>query len=103
VTDFAPFLNADEIFLDSKKTFFRALGYNWASVQTLLLPQVWQKDREARRKGIAGNLKGEGRLMGGLLVVTADNGVVYQFQEKFFGDHASLDEVLLAVGGSSKM
>ena len=48
----------------------------------------------AREKGIAGNFKGEGRILGRLLVVSERQGIVFQYDEKEFGDHADVKDVL---------
>lgn len=43
-------------------------------------------------------MKGEGRLLGGVLVVgPAKTGVVFEHREKEFGDHANTKDVLDAV------
>lgn len=42
-------------------------------------------------------MKGEGRRLGGLLVVDKEGQVKYSYLEKVFGDHAPMDEVLAAV------
>ena len=50
----------------------------------------------ARGKGFEGNMDGEGRILGGLVVVSKEKGVVYYYAEKEFGDHADIKEVLKA-------
>lgn len=49
----------------------------------LLMPSVISNIRRARAKGVEGNMVGEGRLLGGLLVVGAgESGVVFEHREK---------------------
>jgi hypothetical protein len=43
-------------------------------------------------------MDGEGRLMGGLFVVgAADQGVLLEYREKVWGDHADIEDVRAAV------
>jgi len=43
-------------------------------------------------------MEGEGRLLGGVLVIgPGDQGVLFEYKEKVWGDHADLNEVLEAV------
>ena len=55
---------------------------------------VWKSLFRAKNKGIDGNMKGEGRILGRLLVVSEKKGIVFQYDEKEFGDHADLKDVL---------
>ena len=57
---------------------------------------VWQSVFRAKGKGIVGNFQGEGRILGRLLVVNERKEIVFQYDEKEFGDHADLNEVLIA-------
>ena len=49
-----------------------------------------------KQRGIVGNFEGEGRILGRLLVVSERKGIVFQYDEKEFGDHADLQDVLIA-------
>ena len=58
----------------------------------------WSRYRKATGQIGRGNMKGEGRLLGGVLVVgPGETGVVYDYREKEFGDHAPVEEVVEAV------
>lgn len=49
----------------------------------MLKPSVINNVKRAKAKGVVGNLKGEGKLLGGLLVVGAGNsGVAFEHREK---------------------
>lgn len=59
-----------------------ALGMRWQGLSGTLLPSVLSNVRRAKAKGISGNMAGEGRLLGGLLVVGAgEAGVVFEHRE----------------------
>lgn len=48
----------------------------------MLKPSVIKNVKRVRNRGVEGNLKGEGRLLGGLLVVGAGNsGVSFEHRE----------------------
>lgn len=57
-----------------------ALGMRWEGLSSLMKPSVIQNAKRASAKGVKGNLKGEGRLLGGLLVVGGD-GVAFEHRE----------------------
>jgi len=59
---------------------------------------LWKHASEAKKAGVTKhNLNGEGLIMGGLLVMKPGNkGVQYQFQERNFGDHAPIEDVIAA-------
>ena len=52
----------------------------------------------ARSGGFSGNMEGDGTLLGGTLVVgPRDQGILFQYQAKEFGDHAPLHDIATAV------
>jgi hypothetical protein len=70
-----------EIYFDSDKSFFKSIGNNWASLFQLLHPKFISNTLRARSKNIGGNLEGEGRLLGGLLVMRPqEKGIEYVFK-----------------------
>ncbi|KAM3570357.1 hypothetical protein VYU27_007580 [Nannochloropsis oceanica] len=87
-----------DTFLDEGRMFQKFLGDRWLGVQGMLYPSVWRNGSRATKKypTLEGDLKGEGRRLGGLLVVDGKGDVVYQYNEKVFGDHAPMDEVFEA-------
>ncbi|CAB4070299.1 Peroxiredoxin-like 2A [Lepeophtheirus salmonis] len=49
----------------------------------------------AWRKGVSGNLEGDGSLLGGTFVMgPGSEGVLYEHRETYFGDHVNMTEVL---------
>ena len=53
----------------------------------------------ARSGGFSGNTEGDGTLLGGTLVMgTLQEGILFQYQAREFGDHAPLDDIEAAVG-----
>lgn len=56
----------------------------------MMKPSVFKNGKRASDRGVKGNFKGEGRLLGGLLVVGAgDSGVDFEHREKVGRAHAS--------------
>lgn len=88
------------VVLDEKREFFvSVLGNRWlADVKAgFALKDVQANAKRATAAGFPGNMKGEGRLLGGVLVVgPEDRGVVWQCQERVWGDHAPVADVLQA-------
>lgn len=97
--EFREVFNGD-IFVDDKKTFFQAgnRGAHMTIREALFSPQVWKNVFRALKNGHRNTSGGEGQLMGGLLVMGAgDQGELFEYREKVFGDHANHDDVLAAV------
>jgi hypothetical protein len=88
LSDFEKYFNHNDIFLDEKKEFHSALGNHSMLNQRLhswnpltLYTDFKKLMGRMEKKGIKGNLKGEGLLKGGLFIVTPTAGVVYQHHE----------------------
>lgn len=99
----------DEVFMDSEKRFFLALGggeaykpYSVASFLAMLV-NPFSKSRtkgalsQADQEGVPGNMKGEGFISGGVYVVRQDGKAAYAFLEEDTGDRAPVDDVVEAV------
>lgn len=76
------------IYIDIEKEFYSALGGKSLLAQPLTTWNPFQlysdfKAMSARLKNkkVDGNLKGEGLLKGGLIIVTAKDGVIYEHKE----------------------
>jgi len=94
----------DELYLDKEMGFFKAVAggkVKKGNLSTFLNPfsTVWKRVTEAKEAGVqTQNLNGEGKILGGLLVMRpGSRGVEYQFQERNFGDSAPVEDVLKAV------
>ena len=52
----------------------------------------------ARSGGFSGNMEGDGTLLGGTVVMgTPQQGILFQYQAKEFGDHAPFEDIETAV------
>jgi len=83
------------VFLDRQRRFYGP-DERWMGWSGFLRWGVWANIYRSNRAGFEGNLKGEGRLLGGLFVIGNDR-VLYQHQESEWGDHADYEKVLEAV------
>jgi len=98
VDEFRPYLQNLPIYLDDNKRFFEAIGDRWLGLTGFFKPSVWANLNRAKKKGFEGNMQGEGRLLGGVLVVgPKDTGILYEHREEVWGDHADLEEVVAVV------
>lgn len=87
------------VYLDSDMAMFKTVHggkLRKNSVLNLLNPAVWARGRRASKDVEDSNFKGEGLILGGLMVVDTNGKVVYSFAEQDFGVHAPQDEVLAA-------
>lgn len=93
VDKFRPFFNGP-IYLDSERRFYGPKE-RWMFLSGFIRPSVWSSIFRAQGKGIEGNMKGEGRLLGGVFVVGAgDSGILLEHRESEFGDHVNMTAVL---------
>jgi len=95
--EFQPYLNAS-VYFDENKEFFDAIGNRWVGLDFIFhLPSIIRNGRRASNEGFKGNYEGEGRLLGGVLVIgPGTQGVIFDYREKEFGDHPDPQEVLKA-------
>ena len=64
----------------------------------LLRLSVVQSFLRARSGGFSGNVEGDGTLLGATLVLgSGDQGILFQYQAREFGDHAPLHNISTAV------
>lgn len=96
ITAFRPFFPGGQLFLDPDRGIYKAMGDLYLGLGGFFLPSVWSNLRRAKDKQVEGNMEGEGRYLGGLLIVE-NNNVVYEYKEKVWGDHAPLDQVTKAL------
>ncbi|KAL3876329.1 hypothetical protein ACJMK2_034191 [Sinanodonta woodiana] len=102
VSDFKSFFKGD-VFLDLDKIFYGPVK-RWASLFDLLRFGVLKNGYRVFQKQIPVDLVGEGRLLGGLFVIGPGNqGIIFQYHEKEFGDHASLQDVQDAIRNIKKI
>jgi peroxiredoxin len=102
IKDFTSKFWPGDIFFDEKKELFASLSngeIRKLAMTDLLNPfsAAWKNVRRAKKVVTDHNLKGEGLIPGGLMVLrSGTGGVVYAHQEATFGDHAPMNEVLAA-------
>lgn len=96
VQDFRPHF-AGDIYVDEKQHFYGPLRRKMGALGFLRVG-VWQNFLRARRSGYQGNMNGEGFILGGVFVIgPGDQGILLEHQEKEFGDHVNIGDVLEAV------
>lgn len=97
VEEFRSFFKGD-IFLDKERKFYGPKERRMGLLSGLFSPSVWSSVYRANKKGVSGDLKGEGRILGGLYIIgSGQKGILLDYQEKFFGDHASESAILNAI------
>jgi hypothetical protein len=86
---------SDELYLDEEMAFYKAIGGGEVAQKGLLAlvsSEVRANNRRSKayiaEHGLDSNLSGEGMILGGLLVLRADEGgIVMQKNESTFGTH----------------
>ncbi|KAK3816020.1 MAG: hypothetical protein J3Q66DRAFT_341393 [Benniella sp.] len=89
-----------KVFFDPEKGFYKAFGgghLRTGGWEQLIRPTFWVNLVRNKRSGVKGNFEGDGSILGGLLVLNAnDGGIAYEHIEKIWGDIARADKVLAA-------
>uniref|UniRef100_A0A7M7NEU3 Peroxiredoxin-like 2A n=1 Tax=Strongylocentrotus purpuratus TaxID=7668 RepID=A0A7M7NEU3_STRPU len=94
--EFLPFFSG-EVFLDTETRFYGEEKRNMSLVGLLRISTLLQV-RENKKQGIQGNYIGNGLTLGGIFVIgPGDQGVLLEYRNKDFSDHASNEKVLEAV------
>lgn len=93
--------NGDAIYLNSDRSLFAAINPDrkvakQSLLKGLLSMDMWKRIRQAKNSGVEGNLAGEGKILGGILLMSPKSGTKWCRNEKSFGDHASNEEILAA-------
>ena len=91
------YFNGNPIYLDEEKEFYKAQGNRWLGLYALLWPSVISAIRRNGKTNVKGNTRGEGRLLGGLLVMSSE-AILFEHREEYFGDLATIDSIKMAVG-----
>ncbi|KAG0004317.1 hypothetical protein BGZ65_000582 [Modicella reniformis] len=89
-----------KVFFDTEKGFYQALGggrLRTGGWEQLIRPTFWVNLVRNKRSGVQGNFEGDGSILGGLLIVNAnEGGIAYEHIEEVWGDIAGADKVLAA-------
>jgi len=79
------FFKGGELYLDSKRDFYRALGHGKFRTMGLSNFFSWSFIKnfiDLKKKGVDGNMVGEGSIQGGVFVIgPGEQGVIYAHQE----------------------
>ena len=99
-TSLDPFINNyfhnGKVYLDEDRVFSKVLGSKKLGLGALFSPSMWKAVSRQRSKypELEGDLKGEGRFLGGVVFIGRGNdGVLYSYNEKHFGDNPDLQEI----------
>lgn len=102
------FWPSDPIYLNSDLSLFAGIHDDrkirkQGILSGLFSADMWRRARQAKAAGVEGNLKGEGRILGGILLMgRGETGPRWIRTEKSFGNHASNAEILTAIEKTSK-
>ncbi len=100
------YFNNNPLYLDHEKTFYSFLGNKSLLNQKLpswnpfkLYSDFNSMNDRVKSKGVDGNLKGEGLVKGGLLIITPEEGIVFRHEEEtgFCMPYDKIGEVLKEV------
>ena len=85
------------IYLDEKKETYKSLNFTSMGLFSgfgMLNPKVYLKSYEASKKGISGNLQGDGTQLGGLIIVNSSGEVIFSHVQKNYTDQPDINEII---------
>lgn len=94
------FWSSEPIYLDSELSLFAAINDDrkvrkQGLLSGLFSSDMWRRIRKAKDAGVVGNLKGDGKILGGILLIgSGESGPKWVRCEKSFGNHASNEEII---------
>uniref|UniRef100_A0A0K0EMD2 Peroxiredoxin-like 2A n=1 Tax=Strongyloides stercoralis TaxID=6248 RepID=A0A0K0EMD2_STRER len=92
VDEFKKFFDGD-IYYDKDRKFYGP-NERWMPLWIgFLRPKLWLSYKKAKDSGVEGNLEGEGRLLGGVYLITKGK-ILYSHLEKEWGDWSNTTEIL---------
>lgn len=97
------FWPSNPIYLNSDLSLFAAINSDrkvkkQGLLSGLFSSDMWRRIRQAKDVGVEGNLKGEGRILGGILLMgKGEAGPQWIKTEKSFGNHATNEEILQVI------
>jgi hypothetical protein len=90
-----------KIYVDETKELFKGVGFNkigfFEGISKLISSDTRKRIREAKAKGFDGNLKGEVKQIGGMLIVSPKGEILYEFKQNNFGDEPSKEDIFAAL------
>lgn len=94
------YFEAGKIYLDLTKETYKALGFGSKGIFSLFgmaNPMVYFKAYEAKNKGISGNMKGDGTLLGGTVILDRDGNIIFSHKQKDYVDQPNSEDMIEAV------
>ncbi|CAG8449232.1 2690_t:CDS:2 [Diversispora eburnea] len=90
-----------QVYLDEESSFYSTLGggkLNVAGILNFLKPSVWSNLRSNFKTTIRGNMKGDGKITGGIYIINkGSKGVEFQYHEKVWGDYPPFEQIIEAL------
>jgi hypothetical protein len=101
ITDFQSMSNwSGQLFMDETQAFIKSLGSRQQDLSELDNPEIMAAMRKAGKyasdRGFTQNLDGAGMLLGGAIVLDKDANIIYEWQEKRWGDKIDTAQLLEA-------
>jgi hypothetical protein len=88
------------VYIDENKDSYKLLNFTsmgFFSGFGMLNPNLYFKSYEASKKGIKGNMKGDGTQLGGLLIIDKSGSVIFSHIQKNYTDQPDVAEILKVV------
>lgn len=98
IQDFAQNYWKDDVYLDEESNFYKVVGdgdVKKANVVGMAMShRFWSHMASSLWAGYSGNMKGEGFILGGMLIISSMGEIVYKFSEEMPGDTPPIQDIL---------
>lgn len=90
-----------ELYIDQKKSSYKALGFRrlgYLAIAGAVMSKALRAGlAKAKEAGIEGNIKGDGFQNGGLIIVSKEGKVLFEYKQQEPSDHIDPQDVLKAL------
>ena len=94
------FFSIGDIYIDEKKSTYDALQFGKMGALSgygMLNPFVYIEGMRASKRGISGNMQGDGFQLGGTFIVDKEGNIIFQHVQQSYTDHPTMDTLKAAV------
>ena len=99
------YFNIGKIYIDKKKATYESLDLEkmtFLSGFGMLDPRVYMYGYKASKKGISGNMKGDGFQLGGTFIVDKKGNIIFSYVQQSYTDHPTFENLKKSIEDYSK-
>ncbi len=103
--DYEDFIKGDyfhggKVYIDDGKETYKALNFANKGIFSLFgmaNPNVYIKSYQAKKRGITGNMQGDGLQLGGTIIVDSLGEIIFTHSQKDYTDYPKIEDIVNAI------